>query len=612
MLELQNTVLEMIAKGETLKDTALRLCVEAEKLCPGTICSILTVDRAGTVHPLAGPSLPQHYSDAIEGVKIGPLSGSCGTAAYLGEPVAATDISTDPRWKYFKVLALPLGLKACWSSPIFGADGTVVGTFAFYFPECRGPTALEEEIVDKCVHLCTIAMERHVQLIEHERRAYEDALTGLENRAAYNVALGGLDCSRAGSWALLLLDLDNLKVVNDTFGHHTGDVLIREVGERLARAVSPDHVYRIGGDEFAIIVQAEDALEDLEKSANELLAVIAPPANCNGHVIAPRATIGAAHFAEGDGVAERVRQNADFALYHAKETGRGGFVRYWPGIGSKMTKRLTAIREVDAALQDNRIMAYYQPVVVLDTREIVGLEALSRMRIGEETKSAAAFHEATTDVHVATELTRRMTELVAGDLRHWLDLGLALPHVGINVSSADIHGGAIERVLMEAFDRESVPLDKVTLEVTESVYMDDDGGTVQRAITALRNRGLRVALDDFGTGYASLTHLMTVPVDTIKIDKSFVESIERNDPSYIIVEGLVGIANRMGISVIAEGIETEQQAAHLRALGCQYGQGYLFSHAVDSQTMTAMLACGNPFDRGSSAPAHSSVTSVGR
>ncbi|MFC4254010.1 putative bifunctional diguanylate cyclase/phosphodiesterase [Croceibacterium xixiisoli] len=589
MLQLDNIILEMIAKGHTLAHTAARLCIEVERLVDGAICSVLTVDQAGILHPLAGPSLPDSYSAALDGLPIGPHTGSCGAAAYLRTDVAAHDIETDVRWEKYKHLALPIGLRACWSSPILDAQNAPIGTFAFYYREHRGPTALEQEIVQHCVYLLIIAIDRHQRVAEHERRAFTDALTGLPNRAAFNIALASLDCEVPGSWALFVVDLDNLKVTNDTFGHYAGDGLLKVAGERILAAASPERMFRVGGDEFAIIIQSPEALHDLEGMADRILTAMLTPADCGGHVIVPRATIGGAVLGAGERVPERVRQNADFALYHAKETGRGGFVRYWPGLGTRITQRLTAIRDVDAALREDRIDGYYQPIVRLDTREIVGLEALCRMRIGREIISASSFHEATTDVHVAAALTERMVELVAADVRAWLDMGIPFQHVGINVSSADMHSCTFHDVLVGAFERQNVPLKHVILEVTESVYMGDGNRAVQKSIEALRTKGLRVALDDFGTGYASLTHLRTVPVDIIKIDKSFVDGLGPNEADRAIVEGLIGIAGKLDIRVVAEGIETEEQARHLQDFGCQLGQGYLFSRAVDRHATTALL-----------------------
>lgn len=579
----------MIAKGETLEATTDRLCREIELLLPGVWCSVLRVDSGGLLHPLAGPNFPEEYSAELEGLMIGPQVGSCGAAAYLGAAVAA-DIATDPRWADFRHPALALGLQTCWSTPIFDAGGAVLGTFAFYFKEQRGPTLGEEVIVASCTSLCAIAFERDQRVSERERKAFVDALTDLPNRASFDVSLERLSCTETGAWALLLIDLDNLKTINDTFGHAAGDALLQTVATRVGESVSPDRMFRMGGDEFAVILQNAEALADIENTAQRIFRALAAPANCGGHIILPRATIGAAFLSSEDRDAITVREHADLALYHAKETGRGGFVLYWPGMGNAITNRIEVIRDVDSALREGRIDAFYQPILRLETREIVGLEALCRLRKPSgEIVSAAGFHQATSDVSVASLLTERMMAAVAADIRSWLDQGIPLQHVGINISSADFHSGTLYSRLQAAFGRQNVPLEHIILEVTESVYLGRRDPVVAREIKALRSHGLRVALDDFGTGFASLTHLLTVPIDIIKIDKSFIDRLDHGDPSLAIVESLIDIARKLDIRLIAEGIEKEQQATLLRDIGCVLGQGYLFSEAVPRHVATGLL-----------------------
>lgn len=600
MIELQNTILEMIAKGDALAETAYTLCAEVERVFPDVVCSILTIDPIGRMRSLAAPSLPASYCAAVDGVPAGPHAGTCGTAAYLGEEVTTVDIATDPRWTAYRDLILPLGLHACWSKPIFGSQRSPMATFALYFREKRVPSQSERELVDRCVHLCVIALDRHRRVVEYERRANTDALTGLANRAAFNAALLDLDGVGQSSWALCLLDLDNLKVVNDTFGHFAGDMLLRQVADRLTIAAFPERVFRIGGDEFAIIVATPAALAELETTVSAYLREIAIPTDCGGNIVVPRATMGVAVPDGGAETpdAEKVRLNADFALYHAKETGRGGCVLYGPDIGSRMTRRLTAIRDVDLALREGRIEAHYQPVVRLESGQVVGLEALCRMRRGEEMVSAAAFHDATTDAHIARSLTARMMARVAQDMHSWMLADIPVPHVSINVTSADFHGGSIEEALAQTFGRLQVPLDRLILEVTESVYLDDGAKVVQESVKKLRARGLRVALDDFGTGYASLTHLMTVPADYIKIDKSFVDRLVDHGPSQAIVGGVIGIAAKLGLGVVAEGVERAEQARLLMDLGCTAGQGHLYAPAVSGCEAAAMMVAqaeGNAF-----------------
>jgi diguanylate cyclase (GGDEF)-like protein len=590
LLEFENRILRLIAAGAPLAETMGQLCTGIEEILPGVISTVMSVDPAGLLRPLAAPSLPTSFCAALDGVMIGPEVGSCGAAAYRRADVTVADIAQDPKWTKFKALALPLGLKACWSSPITGEDGGAIGVVALYYHEPREPLPREQEAIASCVELSELALRRHERVVNRERRANVDALTGLANRAAFNAALASAPCDSPGSWALLIVDLDNLKTVNDVFGHQCGDALIQAAAGRIATAMSPDMTFRLGGDEFAVIVQSPAALSDLDGTAARMFAVLEQPAECNGHSVIPSATIGAAALDARDSGGEAVFQNADFALYHAKETGRGGFVRYWPGIGTRITHRRDSIRDVSAGLRDERIDAYYQPVLRLDTFEIVGVEALCRLRTGEgEIVSAAAFHEATSDAQVASELTGRMLSIVARDIRRWLDDGIPFQQVGVNVSTPDFHSGDLVRRVEQSFGREGVSLDHLILEVNEDVYLGRRDKVVARQIALLRESGLQVALDDFGTGYASLTHLLSVPVDAIKIDRSFIARLWPDDPSMTIVQGLIDIARKLGIRVIAEGIEAEVQASQLWAMGCQLGQGFAFSRAVDRWAMTDLL-----------------------
>jgi diguanylate cyclase (GGDEF)-like protein len=586
LVGVQNIVLKMVAQGDDLELTLSKLCVEVERLLPGTRASILSLDAEKRLHPCAAPSLPEYYSQAADGIAIGPLVGSCGSAAFLQKPVVVSDIETDPRWAFARQLALPLGLKACFSSPIFGSNGIVLGTFALYFSESRAPSPFEQSIVEGCLPLCMIALERHERLFEHRRLAFTDILTGLPNRAKFNEMLERQ--AQAEEWTLALLDLDNLKTVNDTFGHAAGDELIITVASRLADALAPISVYRLGGDEFAVILDSART-RTAEDIASELIVAVSRLANCDGHSVFTTASVGLAK-SNGSISVHETRHNADLALYHAKETSRGGFVTYDESIATGIAQRSAAILSVASALRENRIEAWYQPIVRLDTEEIVGVEALARMRSpGGAITPAAEFHEATKDAHVAAALTRQIIACVARDVGSWLRSGIPFQHVGINLSAADFACSDLPESLIAAFMQENVPLHHAILEVTESVYLGARNDKVGRKMALLRAAGLKVALDDFGTGFASLTHLITVPVDVIKIDKSFVDRLGPGDVGTAIVEGILHIAKRLGIKVVAEGIEQPGQAKRLAKKGCLFGQGYLYSKPMPPSEIKGLL-----------------------
>jgi len=587
---LQNEILETIARGEPLTRVMDRLCLLAEAIAPGVICSVVAVDDRGCLQPLAAPSLPAHYAAAVSGVPIGPSVGSCGTAIYRGEPVCVTDIATDPLWRGLEDLVLPLGLLACWSSPIKARDGRVVGSFAFYYDRTRGPDELERRIVATCVHLCAIAIEHEEVQSRNHRLAYYDTLTGLPNRVTFNDAITRMTSEAPLNFGLLLIDIDHLKAINDTMGHAAGDALIATVGTRLRNVIGPSIACRIGGDEFAVLMPNCTHAAQMRSLGCTIIAAMTPPLDHDGHGILPSVTIGAALAGEDGDDSVTLRQNADFALYHAKETRRGGYVRFKDGLRSSMTRRLQSRRDVDKALTEGRIAAYYQPVIRLDTDEIIGVEALARMHMPDgRVASAGEFQEAMLDPKVAHRITGQMLQAIAADMAAWQRAGIDFRHVGLNVTSADFQKGDLVQRLLRALERVQIPPSRLVIEVTEQVFMGGRKDGIARTIAQMRGHGITVALDDFGTGFASLTHLLDFPVDIIKIDRSFVAAAQSGSRSSLIVEAMVGLADRLGMKTIAEGIETQAQAEWLQAMGCNFGQGFLYAQAMPAGIVTELL-----------------------
>lgn len=584
---LQNEILEAVATGTPFGIVADILCRRAEALAPGIHCTIAAIDAEGLIHPVAGPSLPASYGEAIDGLPIGPNVGSCGTAAYLGIPVEVSDIETDPLWESYKGLVQPLGLKACWSSPIKTAEGRVVGTFAFYYPEPRGPSVMERQLVETCVHLCCIAMERDEVSRNMQHLAYHDQLTGLPNRHAFDQAIAKCMTASPQNFGLLMLDIDNMKEVNDGMGHSVGDGMICEVGRRLSSAGADIIAYRLGGDEFAAICYGCKDPAALAAFAARLLSRMERPYECDGNSINLRITIGGV-LGNRDGTsADALRQNADLALYHAKQTARGEFIQFNPGLRTSIQCRTEQIALLAKALDEGRVFAHYQPIICIRRAKIVGLEALARIHTSEgEIISAAAFAMGLTDSKNAFRLTNCMLEQVASAMRFWMDEGLELRHVAINLSTIDFQRGNLEERLRGAFEARDVPLSHLLIEVTENVLMDQQ---VANQVARLRDIGMQIALDDFGTGFASLSHLKDFPLNYIKIDKSFVDNLLSDTACAAIVEALISISQKMQFGIIAEGVEAAEQAEHLLEIGCPLAQGYHYARPVNLKTITTLL-----------------------
>jgi EAL domain-containing protein (putative c-di-GMP-specific phosphodiesterase class I) len=306
----------------------------------------------------------------------------------------------------------------------------------------------------------------------------------------------------------------------------------------------------------------------------------------------PSVTVGAAirSIDDKDGVV--MRQNADLALYHGKEDrGRGSLVLYAPELRTRMNQRLRAIDQLRRAIAEDRVLARYQPVARLDRGDVIGFEALARIRERDgRIVPACEFHEGFADARNAAEATRTMLHHVARDLRTWLDAGIAVGRVAVNLAPADFAHGRLVEEVKAIFAQAAVPLDRLTVEITESVYIGRRDMVVQRQIEELRRLGIKLALDDFGTGYASLTHLLYTPVDILKIDKSFVDNLtDGGAAGGAVINGLMRIAEKLGIEMIAEGVETIEQRERLVALGCRLGQGHLFARALDRDEVGKLL-----------------------
>jgi diguanylate cyclase (GGDEF)-like protein len=584
LVYLQNLILEMVARGEALRTTADRLCCEVERLVPGGICAIWKMEPDRTLRLVAGPSLPADHIMALDGVNLdaGHRPSDPETFHSFGIPYA--DVDTDSLWTAFRAV-LPPDLPARWSSPILSGE-RLIGIFTFYFSDERGPNDFERELAATILQLCRIAFERDHGLRVNQRLLYTDSLTGLHNRACFEEALA--EPPSAGGSALLLIDIDHLKTVNDTFGHGTGDSLIRLVASRLAAAAAPHRAFRIGGDELAVLGDCKDVVPLSER----ILATLSQPADCAGHMLVPSITIGAAVRAIDDHSGIVMRQNADLALYHGKDDGgRGTLVLYSPVLRTRMNRRLRVIDQLRRALAQGRVEARYQPIVRLDTGAVTGFEALVRIREQNgRIVPASDFCDAFADARNAAEVTRAMLRAVSGDLRSWLDGGIAVGRVAINLAPADFAHGNLVQEVQDIFVAAGVPLDRLALEITESVYLGRRELLVQRQMDALRDLGIKLALDDFGTGYASLTHLLFTPVDTLKIDKSFVDHLD-NDvrAGGAVINGLMRIAEKLGVEVVAEGVETIDQRERLIELGCRMGQGHLFAEALDREAVGTLM-----------------------
>jgi diguanylate cyclase (GGDEF)-like protein/PAS domain S-box-containing protein len=432
--------------------------------------------------------------------------------------------------------------------------------------------------------------------------ATHDPLTHLPNRRLFEERLAAAieEAEVTGSQVgLLAIDLDNLKLINDTRGHDAGNAAIRTLGDRLVEVIGPDATAaRLGGDEFAVVLPNVGGKTEAARVAEAILARLREPFVHEGVTLDCRASIGASLYpCDGTGPSELLKQ-ADLALYSSKAR-RGGLQMFEPSMRAELQQRMSMINIARDALDRERLCTFFQPKIKLATGRVAGFEALARWKDGNgnvhlPATIAAAFE----DADLSTAMTDRIVDLAVHAMRGWIDAGIDFGHVAINASAADFRRRDFACWLLGRLDDAGISPGLVQLEITETVFLGRGAGFVEDALKLLSANGVTIALDDFGTGYASLSHLKQFPVDIIKIDRSFVADIQQDCGDAAIVEAIVNLGRSMKIEVVAEGIETATQARHLRKLGCRYGQGFLFAEAVPPSDIPALLARRFPIPSG--------------
>jgi diguanylate cyclase (GGDEF)-like protein len=439
--------------------------------------------------------------------------------------------------------------------------------------------------------------EQHQLEQELKHQAYHDALTGLPNRVLFAERVAdALDHARRTerTVGVLFVDLDDFKIVNDTMGHGTGDELLAAVAGRLAASVRPsDTAARLGGDEFALLIDDAPDGEAVEVFAERIVAAFTGPFTLSDAEVIATATVGVATSVDSTDADELLR-HADLALYAAKTAGKRRWRSYQPVLSAGMLRR----REVQAALEDalknSEFTLAYQPIVTLNTGQIDGFEALIRWPHPQwGMMLPGQFITLAEETGLIVPLGDWVLRQALSDMVQWrrrmeapLDGG---PHVSVNVSARQFRDPGFVDGVRQALLEYGLPPSALLLELTESVLLGDND-RIGAELEELKEIGVRLAIDDFGTGYSSLSYLLQLPINVLKIDKSFVTGIAASWRQYALVEGIVRLAGTLEVEVIAEGIETETERELLAGMGCQYGQGYLLSVPVEAARAEALLS----------------------
>lgn len=412
-----------------------------------------------------------------------------------------------------------------------------------------------------------------------------DVLTGLPARQLLQRALERrLDVARVlgERVGLLVADLDYFREVNRIHGQEQGDRILQTIAKRLLAVGGA--VGRIGGDEFAVVLQDVPDVETLMSLAHVVIHLVEQPILVAGVQICCRASVGAALYPDHAEMPSRLVESALAATARAKASGRGIAFVYDPE-----RERGAAVLDLHAAVRGalgrDEIIPYYQPKISLGSGAVIGYEALARWRrVALDPALPETFGAAFSDGTLGGELTQRILEKVTDDIRDWLAAELPFGHVAVNATSIDLIRGSFVDRLAEILGRKRIPPDRLQVEVTETIFLAHEEAAIARAVGALHKMGVVVGLDDFGTGYGSLAHLRRLPVGYLKIDRSFLSMIDRDADNRAIVQALIGLCARLGKGVVAEGVEREEERDVLVALGCECAQGFLFSPPLPAET----------------------------
>ncbi len=428
----------------------------------------------------------------------------------------------------------------------------------------------------------------HAAEVEHQIRhlAYLDTLTGLPNRLLFMDRLDqaiSRSMRQSSIFALLFIDIDHFKVINDSMGHHAGDKLLTSVTARLQQSVrQSDTIARLGGDEFTVIVENINQPEDVVVVTKSILRMLSDPIMIDNREVFISASIGVSVYPDDGDDLGTLLKNAETAMYKAKEHGRNNLQFYRAEMSEAAMKRLELENNLRNAIEKEQLLVFYQPKFNLLTGECLGMEALVRWDHPDKgLVQPDEFIPLAEETGMILQLDDWVIRTACKQLNVWKTAGYDIGSLAINVSARQFKEHRLAGVIQKVLDETGVQGHELEIELTESTLVDNNENA-REMLNELHEMGIKIALDDFGTGYASMSYLKDFPIDTVKIDRSFIWGIPNDKEDMAIVKAIVGLADALDLSLIAEGVETEQQIEFLNSIGCKFAQGYYWSKPISA------------------------------
>jgi len=429
--------------------------------------------------------------------------------------------------------------------------------------------------------------------------AYYDIVTGLPNRAQLTEQLRytlKLSKRNESKFALLFLDLDHFKQVNDTLGHDAGDDLLKQVSTRLTGVIretdmvsarldddteSQHTVARLGGDEFVVLLGIINRVEDAARVADRIAESISQPYDIGNNKVSVTTTIGISVYPTDGTDSESMMKSADVAMYHAKESGRNGYQFYSRSIHEQALSRFSLEADLRSAIEKSELNLVYQPKIDVSSGLLSGMEALTRWRHAEKgIMNPAEFIPLAEETGLILPLGRWVLQEACTQMQRWIDAGWPVKTIAVNCSSVQFTKSDVIQDINDALELSGLAPSHLEIELTESLLLQDGEKGIE-ILNRLKELGIKVSIDDFGTGFSSLSYLKRLPVDKLKIDKSFVDDLEKDTGNAAIVTAIITLSHNLNLTVVAEGVESQEQYEILRNFECDEIQGYLISHPLD-------------------------------
>lgn len=590
----QNRLLKLIGSDEELTSILEAICQFAEKLCPHWFCGIqlLAEDRRSFAQA-AGERFPEVLGTQIPGMIVTHGNGIWSEAVLSAQQVWLTEFLQAPAMQFVNGVETLASYSSCGAWPIVGRNGQLLGSFCLF---SRSGMALSEKdlgLIRITVDIAGIAIEGRRSEKKILQLAHYDELTGLPNRFLYNQhlarALAVAERNRR-QLAVLFLDLDRFKNINDTFGHDEGDNVLRTVARSFRHCLrESDIIARIGGDEFILLIDQFDEPRDLGDVADKLLFAAAQPFEIDGQECQLSASIGIATFPVDGKDAQTLLKNADIAMYRAKNKGKDNYQFYASEMNVHTVERLAFEARLRKALERREFVVHYQPKLDVMTERIVGAEALVRWNHPERgLLYPVEFIGLAEEAGLIARLGMLVLDIACRDILSFRHVDKDFGRVAINLSGAQFNDVHMLDEVKSVVDFWRVPANSIEFEITESMVMHNREQAIL-LMDGLKEAGFTLSIDDFGTGYSSLAYLKRFPVDSVKIDRSFIKDIPDDPNDTAIVLAIVAMAHTLGIKVIAEGVDSAVQLETLRDCDCDEFQGFYFSRAVADKEFQQLL-----------------------